>query len=194
MSFIETEFLHDTGICDKLIAYFNQSDRKHVPMHFLKGNCVPADSEYKSSTDITLTQYSMLECPAISDYLEELNRIVSSYENKWPSCNFYSPWSINTPFNIQHYAPGQGFHAWHTERCSANHIATTRHLVFMTYLNTVTDAGGTEFLNQKLTINAEKGKTVIWPADWTHTHRGVVSMTQHKYIITGWFNYDRDSL
>jgi hypothetical protein len=63
----------------------------------------------------------------------------------------------------------------------------------MTYLNTVTDNGGTEFLNQQLIINAEKGKTVIWPADWTHTHRGVVSATQDKYIITGWFNYDRES-
>jgi hypothetical protein len=59
----------------------------------------------------------------------------------------------------------------------------------MTYLNTVTDQGGTEFLHQNLTVNAEQGKTLIWPADWTYTHRGVISPTQEKYIITGWFNY-----
>lgn len=59
----------------------------------------------------------------------------------------------------------------------------------MTYLNTVTDEGGTEFLNQELKISAEKGKTVIWPADWTHTHRGVASPTQEKYIITGWLSF-----
>jgi len=30
--------------------------------------------------------------------------------------------------------------------------------------------------------------TVIWPADFTHTHRGIVSKTQEKYIATGWYN------
>ena len=31
--------------------------------------------------------------------------------------------------------------------------------------------------------------TVIWPVDWTYTHRGIVSPTETKYIATGWFNY-----
>jgi len=61
-------------------------------------------------------------------------------------------------------------------------------LTFMTYLNTVIDRGGTEFYYQKLVHEAKTGKTLIWPVDWTHTHRGVVSPTQDKYIITGWFN------
>jgi len=58
----------------------------------------------------------------------------------------------------------------------------------MTYLNDV-DEGGTEFKNQKIKLPARKGLTTIWPTDWTHTHRGVISKTQDKYIITGWFNY-----
>ena len=62
-------------------------------------------------------------------------------------------------------------------------------MVFMTYLNDVTDGGGTEFYYQNKITEARKGKTLIWPADWTHTHRGVVSPTQDKYIITGWLNY-----
>jgi hypothetical protein len=49
--------------------------------------------------------------------------------------------------------------------------------------------GGTEFYHQKLTVEAQKGKTLMWPADWTFTHRGVVSNTSDKYIITGWFSY-----
>jgi hypothetical protein len=67
--------------------------------------------------------------------------------------------------------------------------AAARHLVFMTYLNDVTDAGGTEFLYQGITVQPRKGLTLIWPADWTHHHRGVVSPTQEKYIITGWFSF-----
>ena len=60
----------------------------------------------------------------------------------------------------------------------------------MTYLNDVKN-GGTEFLyqnelNQK---DAEQGLTLIWPAHWTHTHKGIISDEQEKYIITGWYNF-----
>ena len=58
----------------------------------------------------------------------------------------------------------------------------------MTYLNTVENAG-TEFKYQKLKTNAVKGKTVIWPATWTHTHKGIVSDKKEKIIITGWFSF-----
>ncbi len=59
----------------------------------------------------------------------------------------------------------------------------------MTFLNDVDD-GGTEFKYQNLTIPAKKGLTLIWPAPWTHTHRGQVSNTKTKYIITGWYNFN----
>ena len=36
----------------------------------------------------------------------------------------------------------------------------------------------------------KKGLTLIWPAIWTHTHKGVVSKKHTKYIITGWINYN----
>ena len=64
----------------------------------------------------------------------------------------------------------------------------TRCLVYMTYLNDVNN-GGTDFKFQNLTTPAKKGLTVIWPSDWTHLHKGQVSQTDTKYIITGWLNY-----
>src|SRR3712207_7724433 len=51
-------------------------------------------------------------------------------------------------------------------------------------LNDVKDGGGTHFVYQKHTFEAKKGRTLIWPPDFTHTHAGVVSPTEHKYIIT----------
>ena len=66
-----------------------------------------------------------------------------------------------------------------------------RLLVFMTYLNDVDD-GGTEFKYQNITTPAKKGLTLIWPAPWTHTHRGQISYTKTKYITTGWFSYIED--
>ena len=79
-----------------------------------------------------------------------------------------------------------GDNAWHFEE---NGDDKKRHLVFMTFLNDV-ENGGTEFKYQNLTIPAKKGLTLIWPAPWTHTHKGQVSNTQTKYIITGWYNFN----
>ena len=59
----------------------------------------------------------------------------------------------------------------------------------MTFLNTVNDGGGTEFKHHDIIYKPEEGKTLIWPTDWTHTHRGMISNTEHKYIMTGWFAY-----
>ena len=50
--------------------------------------------------------------------------------------------------------------------------------------------GGTEFKYQKIILNAEKGNLIIWPADFTHTHKGIISNTKEKYIATGWFEID----
>ena len=60
-----------------------------------------------------------------------------------------------------------------------------RVLVFMTYLNNV-ENGGTHFKYQDITTPAIKGLTVIWPPDWTHTHKGQIS-DDKKMIATGWF-------
>ena len=59
----------------------------------------------------------------------------------------------------------------------------------MTYLNDIKNDGGTEFFYQKTKFNAKKGLTLIWPAEWTHTHRGIISEEYEKYIITGWISY-----
>ena len=96
---------------------------------------------------------------------------------------------INDSMLIQHYKPGQGFRPWHSER---SFMTMNRQFVYMTYLNDVPD-GGTHFYYQDLTIKAEKGKTIIWPADYTHIHKSQISNTSEKYIVTGGFSYDKNS-
>ena len=59
----------------------------------------------------------------------------------------------------------------------------------MTYLNTL-DNAGTEFYHQKIITPCQKGLTIIWPAHWTHTHKGVTNYVSDKYIITGWYSFN----
>lgn len=152
------------------------------------GGDARVDKEAKDSTDVTLTDPELG-----TQYLLTLRRVAERYVEKYPWCGKLVPWDVLEPIGIQHYAPGGGYKIWHFERDNSNDRILRRHLAFMTYLNDVGDGGGTAFFHQSLTINAERGLTLIWPAEWNFTHRGVVSETEEKYIVTGWFStYTRE--
>ena len=183
-SFIGAWYVPELEVCDELIAYFNDSPQK-VPGQVGGGQVDPA---IKDSTDLQL-QHDRFNDPPVYRYLNNLMAVCQQYIHKYKGAASVDAWGISENVNIQHYAPGGGYKTWHCERWGREMPAAARHLVFMTYLNDVTDAGGTEFLYQGLTVQPKKGLTLIWPADWTHHHRGVVSPSQEKYIITGWFSF-----
>jgi len=56
----------------------------------------------------------------------------------------------------------------------------------MLYLNDDFEGGETEFIYQKDRIKPRKNRLVIWPATYTHVHRGNPPINGDKYIITGW--------
>lgn len=87
--------------------------------------------------------------------------------------------------------PGGGYHIWHGEQ--GNGDQAHRVLVYMLYLNTLepNEGGETEFLYQKERYQPVENTMLLWPAAYTHTHRGnTVLGDRSKYIVTGWFYYD----
>ena len=179
--FISAWHISDLTVCEYLIDYFEASDSQ--PGRVLLG----VDPAIKDSKDLAIPVDE--QDPVYTTYLQQLIPVMENYVEQYPMCNCYSPWGIVEDIRIQKYDPGGGFHHWHTERISNNSLDTSRHLVFMTYLNDVQDAGQTEWYHQNLKVQPQRGLTVVWPADWCFTHRGIASPTQTKYIITGWFNY-----
>jgi hypothetical protein len=119
------------------------------------------------------------------EYCGELLKVLDQYKERFPLSHLkLREWGFTRP-RLQKYAEGNSYHTLHCEN-DGNLDVVFRHLVFMTYLNDIEDGGGTYFENQKLTTPAEKGLTLIWPAQWTHYHKGIVAPTEKKYIITGW--------
>ena len=55
---------------------------------------------------------------------------------------------------------------------------------WMTYLNDL-DSGNTDFKHFDLSIKPEKGKTLIWPAEWTHAHRGSLVKKENILLLVG---------
>ena len=173
-------FFISENICDDLIKLYHKQKDKWVIGTVGFNNI---NKTIKDSTELIIEPKNF---NVINDYLIELEKVLEYYKEKYPWSDKVNSYSIWDNIKIQYYKPGKGFRAWH---CENNGRDKTRHLVFMTYLNDVDD-GGTEFYHQNLTTPAKKGLTLIWPAQWTHTHKGQISNTQNKYIITGWFNYN----
>lgn len=186
-NFIAGWHIDDKAICDSLIRYHKDSPAKRQGL-MSGGDGARVDKASKDSTDVTLPPSELA-----SVYVKVLRAVASEYIAKYPWSAKLVPWDVLEPIGIQHYKPGGGYRKWHFERDNTNDQIARRHLAFMTYLNDVEEGGGTEFFHQKLTVKAEKGLTLIWPAEWNFTHRGVVSDTEEKYIITGWFStYTKD--
>ena len=112
---------------------------------------------------------------------------IERYKKEHPTTNFVlRTWSCSKEYNIQRYKPGEGFFKDH---CEVDDLPSAhRVLVWMFYLNSLDD-GGTLFPLYNIGIKAVQGRLVIWPAYWTHLHRGQVSQTKTKYIATGWYSF-----
>lgn len=93
---------------------------------------------------------------------------------------------VSTDIKVQKTPPGGGYHLWHYEDAITSHA--NRELTWMIYLNDMPDGEAeTEFLYQRRRIKPTAGTVVIWPAGYTHTHKGNTVLTTDKYILTGWY-------
>ena len=165
------------GLCDRLITYFKNNKEYKQPGISQNDSVVKS---IKDSTDVIFFNHS--HDKHICSFFNALSECVSSYMIKY-NVEGYLTTEISN--NIQHYTSGGGYPQLHYERgCFRNDL--NRQLVYMLYVNTVTDKGGTHFPYQNVTTPAVKGDLIIWPAEFTHPHQGIVSPTQEKYIATGW--------
>jgi prolyl 4-hydroxylase len=173
----------DKKVCDNLINFYDQSPDKMRGRIGWKENS-QVNKDIKNCEEVSLHD----RIPEAYAYLTELGKITTKFKAKyvWADKN-QKTWKISS-FKIQKYKPGEGYYAWHFEN-NGSSGSITRHLVFSTFLNDVKDKGETAFYYQKTKIKAKKGKTIIFPAAWTHTHKGITSNTETKYIVTGWYNY-----
>jgi len=182
VDFIHRKDLLTKQECEEIINIFEANDKYLFPGYVSSG----LDEDVKHSSDFTICQENQstikrLYGDKLDDVVDKMVDEMYKYMDKFP---IFLNTTVNIDaYNIQRYLPGQGFKAWHYETREKD----VRLFVWMVYLNDVED-GGTEFMFQRHTEPATQGKLLFFPADWTHTHRGQVSHTQSKYILTGWIS------
>lgn len=118
-----------------------------------------------------------------NNFIPTLQNCLDSYTDKYSALNDFG--MLTTYSNkMQRTDVGQGYHMWHCEQ--GNRESSSRILAYLVYLNDVDDGGETEFLYQHIRVKPKKGTVVIFPAGFTHTHRGNPPLSNTKYVFTGW--------
>jgi prolyl 4-hydroxylase len=166
-NFIE-KYKVSSQLCDDLTSYY-KNNKEYKEKH----------RDVSNTINVYFFNNSKEKC--IKDFFNELNKCVAHYFKKY---NLNSSIKTSDSNNIQHYQPNTGFTNLHYERSCEY---PKRQLVYMLYLNTINSGGETEFPYQNVIFKAIKGSLIIWPADFTHPHKGIIAPTEEKYIVTGWF-------
>ena len=178
-------------MCKEIMEFFDGAppELKHSGQVYKDSWDISVDKSYKDSTDVWMNFHNWTEPDKM--IASTLLTHIGKYREVHPEIDNVSTWELAELYNIQKYEPEQAYHAPH---CECLDGTTPRILAWMLYLNTVTDKGGTHFTNYDITTDAVEGRLVIWPAYWTHTHHGIASPTQIKYIATGWYEFAQKGL
>lgn len=122
-----------------------------------------------------------------TDFFQTLNHdIVPMYKRAYGMRDDIELISVDG--KIQKTLQGEGYHIWHYEQDS--HMTRHRVLAWMLYMNDVEEGGETEFLHQRCRFKPTKGTLLVWPAHFTHVHRGNPPLSGEKIILTGWSDYN----
>jgi len=184
-NFIGCWNLENNKLCSEIIKFFEDNKKLQKQGITAQGK----NLKLKKTTDITINPNDLKnpKFKILEKYIDELHKCYMDYQKQWPFLKTMLK-KIDIPaFNIQKYSRGDHFAHLHSERTSLS----TLHRLFawMTYLNDVEDGGKTNFSHYGISIKPQTGKTLIWPAEWTHAHTGEILNGGKKYIITGWMHF-----
>ena len=188
-NFIDTYMVLAPHECERIIEYYHDDPR------LTKGEVIGDQTrdDVKQSTDLYILHSGKQTDDADTKYNEIILPAVKYAINQWienhrflttmPAFRNYES------YNIQHYKDGEGYFGLH---CECQPDASSDRFIYrmgawMIYLN---DAeSGTEFPYQEITLQPKQGLCAVWPAYYTHPHKGVTPNKGDKYIATGWINF-----
>ena len=175
-------------ICDQIISYYEKNKEKQIQGSTSRGT-ISLETKNRRDISISPKELNLKGNEIFNKYFENLFEFYKDYNKQWPFlASIVTQLEIGR-FNIGKYIIGQHFQKIHTERATLGSLH--RLLAFMTYLNDVEDGGSTYFSHYDLDIQPQKGLTIIWPAEWTHAHKGNIVHSGSKYIITGWLTFPK---
>jgi len=117
-------------------------------------------------------------------YLNILLKCVKEYKEMYPEINqTASYWQLTSPIRYKVWEKGSYYSDFHSEHSI---VFPNRVLSLQLYLTS--HSCGTEFFDKTI-IKSEIGKVCIFPAYFTHTHKGQPDINKNRSIITGYVEF-----
>lgn len=155
-----------------------------------KNECEIIINYFKNKTDekvINGINYALFKEDdyKILNFLEfKIKLLFDEYIKIYPQLKYTKEGFIANEFRFKHFKPGNFFKDWHSEHSIENN---KRLLCLQIYLSN--HNCGTEFYNGQ-TILSKEGRAMMFPAYFTHTHRGQICPdNKDRYILGGYANF-----
>ena len=169
-------------LCHEIIQNFEKQASTN-PSSIISGSEVVGGSKWRNDYSLFAQEYSTKSAEIINGVLQNC---INLYSEKFFFIKEIR--AVSNTVKLQRTPPRGGYHVWHSE--AMDRKTMHRVLVWIVYLNDIPDGEGeTEFLWQGVRIKPKAGTCVIWPAVFTHPHRGNPVYSCEKYIATGWYTY-----
>jgi hypothetical protein len=184
--------LYPEGYCEHLIAEFERLTQSGAGTNRQNGEGAPRHRKDDLQLALNMGVHTVApfeDKSAVNMFFDGLQACYDHYTTEFSTLK--NGRIHGTDMKMQRTDPGGGYHVWHAEQNNGD--LAKRVLVYMLYLNSLDEGEGgeTEFLYQRKRIRPETNTMLLWPATFTHTHRGnTVLGHKSKYIVTGWFYYE----
>jgi hypothetical protein len=178
----------DHAQCQSYIQHYEELSSMNLTL--TRNESRDAPMHIKADTQAFLFESNVLHLSVkkglFQDFLQNFWSCFTRYTTFYSLLEEAETHSIRS-MKIQKTLPGQGYHKWHFESDTRDHSG--RIVAWSVYLNTVEQGGETEWLYQGIRVPAIEGTLAIWPAGFTHVHRGNPPLSGEKYLMTGWVEY-----
>jgi hypothetical protein len=176
----------DSDVCSKFVEWFDLISKQGLTLSS------STDNEQNGGLTTSQKNDEVIFIPGklvATDFPSELLQIfwknlIACYDI------YYNNYSLDRAlesysFKAHRVQPTGGYHIWHHEHDNYNE---KRVLVWMIILEAPKSGGETEFLYQSMRIEPKVGQLLLWPAGFTHKHRGNPPLEGQKTYLTGWFS------
>jgi hypothetical protein len=176
--------------CQQFIDSFNRMDRAGFTISRQKqdpntNSSIKKDDQFYSSDVISGMELDITDMTPCRMFNEKFwNVVFPAYTEEYGVLlDNHSRMTIRS-MKLQKTEVGGGYHIWHCEDATPEQMR--RVMTFILYLNDVDEGGETEFLYYPKRVKSKQGRLILWPAGYTHTHRGNPPLSNTKYVLTGW--------
>lgn len=172
------------AFCGQLIAGFEQMQEAHV----LNGRGVRAGLEQSRWTEINLSRYA--DAAMKGFFYGQIDEYLARY-NAEIGLGLPVPGSrVISDLVIKRYASGQdeGFQP----HFDSIYDRSDRYMVFLWYLNDVSEGGETRFTDLELNVDAREGRLLMFPPYWMYQHAGMPPRSNSKYILSTYLLFERN--